>query len=79
MADPGDILDNPQLPIYQLVYGLSTLLLIFMSICFSWVFTKLMRKASTTLHSNLLSKVWVWVAAAAAGCALALPAFLSFF
>ncbi|XP_039098050.1 ATP-binding cassette sub-family C member 11 isoform X2 [Hyaena hyaena] len=57
MADPGDILDNPQLPIYQLVYGLSTVLLIFMSICFSWAFTKLMRKASTTLHSKLLSKV----------------------
>nr|XP_060505757.1 ATP-binding cassette sub-family C member 11 [Panthera onca] len=57
-ADPGDILDNPQLPIYQLVYGLSVLLLICMGLCFSKAFTKLTRKASTALHSKLLSKVF---------------------
>ncbi|GAB5582248.1 ATP-binding cassette sub-family C member 11 isoform X1 [Prionailurus iriomotensis] len=56
-ADPGDILDNPQLPIYQLVYGLSVLLLICTGLCFSKAFTKLTRKASTALHSKLLSKV----------------------
>ncbi|XP_029781122.1 ATP-binding cassette sub-family C member 11 isoform X1 [Suricata suricatta] len=57
MADPGNILDNPQLPIYQLVYGLSVLLLILLSICSSGVYAKLTRKASTALHSKLLSKV----------------------
>ncbi|XP_040353882.1 ATP-binding cassette sub-family C member 11 isoform X5 [Herpailurus yagouaroundi] len=56
-ADPGDILDNPQLPIYHLVYGLSVLLLICTGLCFSKAFTKLTRKASTALHSKLLSKV----------------------
>ncbi|KAF7481672.1 hypothetical protein GHT09_007095 [Marmota monax] len=56
-ADPGDILDNPQLPFYQLVYGLSTLCLICTGICSSGAFTKVTRKASTVLHDKLLDKV----------------------
>ncbi|EHB12489.1 ATP-binding cassette transporter sub-family C member 11 [Heterocephalus glaber] len=57
IADPGDILDNPQLPFYQLVYGLSTLVLICTAICSSGAFTKATRRASTALHNKLLSKV----------------------
>ncbi|EPY82140.1 ATP-binding cassette sub-family C member 11 isoform 2 [Camelus ferus] len=57
-ADPGDILDNPQLPFYQLVYGLGALFLVFIGILFSLAFTKVTVKASTTLHNNLLSKVF---------------------
>ncbi|XP_062965991.1 ATP-binding cassette sub-family C member 11 [Cynocephalus volans] len=56
-ADPGDILGNPQLPFYQLVYGLSILLIISLGICFSKAFTKITRKASTALHNNLFNKV----------------------
>ncbi|XP_044787151.2 ATP-binding cassette sub-family C member 11 isoform X3 [Bubalus bubalis] len=56
-ADPGDILDNPQLPFYQLVFGLSSLLVILLGICLSLVFTKVMGKASTALHNKLFNKV----------------------
>ncbi|XP_043754326.1 ATP-binding cassette sub-family C member 11 isoform X3 [Cervus elaphus] len=56
-ADPGDILDNPQLPFYQLVFGFSGLFSIFMSICLSVVFTKVMGKAPTALHNKLFNKV----------------------
>ncbi|XP_040109521.1 ATP-binding cassette sub-family C member 11-like isoform X2 [Oryx dammah] len=56
-ADPGDILDNPQLPFYQLVFGLSGLFSALLGIWLSVVFTKVMRKASTTLHNKLFNKV----------------------
>ncbi|CAK7320466.1 ATP-binding cassette sub-family C member 11 [Vulpes lagopus] len=56
-ANPGDILDNPQLLCYQLVYGLSVLLLICFGVCFSGFFTKITRKASSALHNELLNKV----------------------
>ncbi|KAM5262856.1 ATP-binding cassette sub-family C member 11 [Ctenodactylus gundi] len=56
-TDPGNILDNPQLPFYQLVYGLSTLVLICAGICSSGLFTKATRKASTALHNKLFNKV----------------------
>uniref|UniRef100_A0A8C5YEZ8 ATP binding cassette subfamily C member 11 n=1 Tax=Microcebus murinus TaxID=30608 RepID=A0A8C5YEZ8_MICMU len=57
-AELGDIGDNPQLPFYQLVYGLSLLLLVCVSIFSSGTFTKITRKASTALHSKLLNKVF---------------------
>ncbi|XP_006882637.1 PREDICTED: ATP-binding cassette sub-family C member 11 [Elephantulus edwardii] len=56
-TDPGDVLDNPQLPFYQLVYILSALFLSCTEICFSGVFTKVTKKASTVLHDKLFSKV----------------------
>ncbi|XP_058530423.1 ATP-binding cassette sub-family C member 11 isoform X2 [Ochotona princeps] len=56
--DPGNILDNPQLPFYKLVYGLSALLLICVGVCFSVTFTRTTRKASTALHDKLFSKVY---------------------
>ncbi|TKC38026.1 hypothetical protein EI555_016179 [Monodon monoceros] len=55
-ADPGDILDNPQLPFYQLVYGLSALFAVCMGICTSAAFTKVVRKAPTALHNKLFNK-----------------------
>ncbi|XP_004690202.1 PREDICTED: ATP-binding cassette sub-family C member 11 [Condylura cristata] len=57
-AEPGDILDNPQLPFYQLVYGLITLVLICVGVCFSWAFSRITRKASTVLHNKLFRKVF---------------------
>lgn len=66
-ADSGDILNNPQLLYYQLVYGLSVLLLIFTGVCSSRVFTKITRKASTVLHDKLFNKVWAQAAAVATG------------
>lgn len=66
-ADPGDILDNPQLPFYQLVFGLSGLFSIFVSICLSVVFTKVMGKAPTALHNKLFNKVWAWALGMATG------------
>ncbi|XP_065776550.1 ATP-binding cassette sub-family C member 11 isoform X2 [Muntiacus reevesi] len=56
-ADPGDILDNPRLPFYQLVFGLSILFAVFLGICLSVVFTKVMGKAPTALHNKLFNKV----------------------
>ncbi|XP_047568306.1 ATP-binding cassette sub-family C member 11 isoform X1 [Lutra lutra] len=56
-ADSGDILNNPQLLYYQLVYGLSVLLLIFTGVCSSGIFTRITRKASTVLHDKLFNKV----------------------
>ncbi|XP_021561509.1 ATP-binding cassette sub-family C member 11 [Neomonachus schauinslandi] len=56
-VDPGDILDNPQLLYYQLVYGLSILLLICMGVCSSGAFTKITREASSALHNELFNKV----------------------
>ncbi|XP_004417106.1 PREDICTED: ATP-binding cassette sub-family C member 11 [Odobenus rosmarus divergens] len=56
-ADPGDILNNPQLLYYQLVYGLSVLLLIFTGVCSSGAFTKITREASTALHNELFNKI----------------------
>ncbi|XP_069312528.1 ATP-binding cassette sub-family C member 11-like [Eulemur rufifrons] len=57
-ADPGDIRDNPQLSFYQLVYGLSLLLLVGVGVCSSAAFTRVTRRASTALHGQLLSKVF---------------------
>uniref|UniRef100_A0A8I3WCH0 ATP binding cassette subfamily C member 11 n=1 Tax=Callithrix jacchus TaxID=9483 RepID=A0A8I3WCH0_CALJA len=57
-ADPGDLLDNPQLSFYQLIYGLSSLLLICVGVCSSGIFTKVTRKASSALHNKLFSKVF---------------------
>ncbi|XP_003792644.1 ATP-binding cassette sub-family C member 11 [Otolemur garnettii] len=57
-ADPGDIMDNPQLSFYEMVYGLSLVFLVCVGVCSSGVFTKVTRKASTALHNQLFSKVF---------------------
>uniref|UniRef100_A0A8C3VTK0 ATP binding cassette subfamily C member 11 n=1 Tax=Catagonus wagneri TaxID=51154 RepID=A0A8C3VTK0_9CETA len=56
-TDPGDIQDNPRLLFYQLVYGLSGLLTVFVGICSSAAFTKVTGKASTEVHNKLFNKV----------------------
>ncbi|XP_037000701.2 ATP-binding cassette sub-family C member 11 [Artibeus jamaicensis] len=56
-GDPGDILDNPHLLFYQLVFGLSTVALTFVGCCFSVLFTKVTKKASTALHNKLFHRV----------------------
>ncbi|XP_007474889.2 ATP-binding cassette sub-family C member 11 [Monodelphis domestica] len=55
--NPGSILDNPQLPLYQLVYGMSALVLIFTGIISSACFTKTTKKASTAFHNTLFMKI----------------------
>ncbi|XP_024407272.2 ATP-binding cassette sub-family C member 11 [Desmodus rotundus] len=57
-ADPGDILDNPHLSFYQLVFGLSALVLTCVGCCSSVAFTKVTRKASTALHNKLFHRVF---------------------
>ncbi|KAM5296803.1 ATP-binding cassette sub-family C member 11-like [Glossophaga mutica] len=56
-AGPGDILDNPHLCFYELVFGLSALLLTCVGGCSSLLFTKVTRRASTALHNKLLHRV----------------------
>ncbi|XP_074067504.1 ATP-binding cassette sub-family C member 11-like [Macrotis lagotis] len=53
----GNLLDNPQMPFYQIVYGVSALALIFTGVISSGLFTKTTRKASTALHNNLFMKI----------------------
>ncbi|XP_054566446.1 ATP-binding cassette sub-family C member 11 [Eptesicus fuscus] len=56
-SDPGSILDNPHLPFYETVLGLSALVLTCVGVCSSVAFTRATRKASTALHNDLFSKV----------------------
>ncbi|XP_055992080.1 ATP-binding cassette sub-family C member 11 [Sorex fumeus] len=57
-VEPGDILDNPQLPFYQLVYGLIAVVLLCVGLCFSTIYSKVTRRASTVLHNKLFCKVF---------------------
>ncbi|ELK29358.1 ATP-binding cassette sub-family C member 11 [Myotis davidii] len=56
-SDPGDILDNPALPFYEAVLGLSALGLACVGVCSAAAFTRATRTASTALHNDLFSKV----------------------
>lgn len=67
-ADRGDILDDPQLLLYELVYGLGTLCMILTGVCSSGVVTKITRRASSVLHNKLYGKVWAWALGAGRGC-----------
>ncbi|XP_027723633.1 ATP-binding cassette sub-family C member 11 isoform X2 [Vombatus ursinus] len=53
----GNLLDNPQMPFYQLVYGISALILIFTAVISSAFFTRTTRKASTAFHNKLFMKI----------------------
>ncbi|XP_053438093.1 ATP-binding cassette sub-family C member 11 isoform X2 [Nycticebus coucang] len=57
-ADPGDIMDNPQLSFYEMVYGLILVFVVCVGVCSSGAFTKVTRKASTALHNQLFGKVF---------------------
>ncbi|XP_051835760.1 ATP-binding cassette sub-family C member 11 isoform X2 [Antechinus flavipes] len=54
---PGSLLDNPQIHIYQIVYGVSALALIFTGVMSSDFFTRTTRKAATVLHNTLFMKI----------------------
>ncbi|KAM9062102.1 ATP-binding cassette sub-family C member 11 isoform X1 [Sarcophilus harrisii] len=54
---PGSLLDNPQFHIYQIVYGVSALALIFTGVMSSGFFTRTTRKSATVLHNTLFMKI----------------------
>ncbi|XP_029464337.1 multidrug resistance-associated protein 9 isoform X2 [Rhinatrema bivittatum] len=54
---PGSITDNPKLNFYQLVYGMSVVVMIVLSIIKGFVFTKITLKASSTLHDKVFYKI----------------------
>ncbi|XP_067406340.1 ATP-binding cassette sub-family C member 12-like [Emydura macquarii macquarii] len=56
-CDMGSISDNPRLHFYQLVYGMSMVTMIVLSIIKGFVFTKTTLKASSILHDNVFYKI----------------------
>uniref|UniRef100_A0A7M4E763 ATP binding cassette subfamily C member 12 n=1 Tax=Crocodylus porosus TaxID=8502 RepID=A0A7M4E763_CROPO len=56
-CDMENILDNPRLHFYQLIYGISLVAMIVLSIIRGLVFTKTTLKASSTLHDNVFYKI----------------------
>ncbi|XP_043350865.1 ATP-binding cassette sub-family C member 12 isoform X2 [Dermochelys coriacea] len=57
ICDMGSISDNPRLHFYQLVYGMSMVTMIVLSIIKGFVFTKTTLKASSVLHDNVFYKI----------------------
>ncbi|XP_038610269.1 ATP-binding cassette sub-family C member 11-like [Tachyglossus aculeatus] len=55
--DGRSILDNPRLPFYQLVYGVTGLVMILTFISSSGSFTLTTKKASSAFHNNIFKKV----------------------
>ncbi|EMP35926.1 Multidrug resistance-associated protein 9 [Chelonia mydas] len=53
----GSISDNPRLHFYQLVYGMSMVTMIVLSIIKGFVFTKTTLKASSVLHDDVFYKI----------------------
>uniref|UniRef100_A0A8C4Y8S2 ATP-binding cassette sub-family C member 5 n=1 Tax=Gopherus evgoodei TaxID=1825980 RepID=A0A8C4Y8S2_9SAUR len=57
ICDMGSISDNPRLHFYQLVYGMSMVTMIVLSIIKGFVFTKTTLKASSMLHDDVFYKI----------------------
>ncbi|KAM7146748.1 ATP-binding cassette sub-family C member 12-like isoform 3-T4 [Macrochelys suwanniensis] len=57
ICDMGSISDNPRLHFYQLVYGMSMVTMIVLSIIKGFVFTKMTLKASSVLHDDVFYKI----------------------
>uniref|UniRef100_A0A8C3TI31 ATP-binding cassette sub-family C member 5 n=1 Tax=Chelydra serpentina TaxID=8475 RepID=A0A8C3TI31_CHESE len=57
ICDMGSISDNPRLHFYQLVYGMSMVTMIVLSIIKGFVFTKTTLKASSVLHDDVFYKI----------------------
>ncbi|XP_041047617.1 ATP-binding cassette sub-family C member 12 [Carcharodon carcharias] len=53
----SSITDNPQLGFYQLIYGMSIVIIIVLGVMKGFVFTKFTLKASSTLHDNVFRKI----------------------
>ncbi|XP_072374298.1 ATP-binding cassette sub-family C member 12-like isoform X2 [Scyliorhinus torazame] len=56
-VDCSSITDNPQLGFYQLIFGMSIVAIIVLSVFKGYVFTKFTMKASSTLHDNVFHKI----------------------
>ncbi|XP_077165982.1 ATP-binding cassette sub-family C member 12-like isoform X2 [Paroedura picta] len=56
-CNAGSITENPDLHFYQLIYGMSMVSMIVMSILKGFVFTKTTLKASSTLHNTMFQKI----------------------
>uniref|UniRef100_A0A8C8SY07 ATP-binding cassette sub-family C member 5 n=1 Tax=Pelusios castaneus TaxID=367368 RepID=A0A8C8SY07_9SAUR len=57
LCDTGNISDNPRLHFYQLVYGMSMVTMVVLSIIKGFIFTKTTLKASSVLHDNVFYKI----------------------
>ncbi|XP_066494056.1 ATP-binding cassette sub-family C member 12-like [Tiliqua scincoides] len=53
----GSITDNPDLHYYQLVYGMSFVAMVVLSVIKGFVFTKATLRASSNLHDTVFSKI----------------------
>ncbi|GCC24840.1 ATP-binding cassette sub-family C member 12 isoform X1 [Chiloscyllium punctatum] len=56
-GDCSSITNNPQLGFYQLIYGMSIVVIIVLSVIKGFVFTKFTLKASSSLHDNVFYKI----------------------
>ncbi|XP_054856398.1 ATP-binding cassette sub-family C member 12-like isoform X2 [Eublepharis macularius] len=56
-CNAGSITDNPNLHFYQLIYGMSMVAMIVLSIIKGFVFTKTTLKASSFLHDTMFRKI----------------------
>ncbi|XP_048402989.1 ATP-binding cassette sub-family C member 12 isoform X4 [Stegostoma tigrinum] len=56
-VDCSSITNNPQLGFYQLIYGMSIVVIIVLSVIKGFAFTKFTLKASSTLHDNVFYKI----------------------
>ncbi|XP_067906009.1 ATP-binding cassette sub-family C member 12 [Heterodontus francisci] len=56
-VDCSSITHNPQLGFYQLIYGMSLVVIIVLCAVKGFVFTKFTLKASSTLHDNVFYKI----------------------
>ncbi|XP_051884033.1 ATP-binding cassette sub-family C member 12 isoform X2 [Pristis pectinata] len=55
--DCTSITNNPRLEFYQLIYGISIVVVIVLSVIKGFFFTKFVLKASSTLHDNVFYKI----------------------
>nr|XP_033797358.1 multidrug resistance-associated protein 9-like isoform X2 [Geotrypetes seraphini] len=56
-CNPGSITDDPKLNFYQLVYGMTIVVMIVLGIIKGFAFTKTTLKASSTLHDEVFYKI----------------------
>ncbi|XP_048461942.1 ATP-binding cassette sub-family C member 12 [Rhincodon typus] len=56
-VDCSSITNNPQLGFYQLIYGMSIVVTIVLSVIKGFAFTKFTLKSSSTLHDNVFYKI----------------------
>ncbi|XP_026569767.1 multidrug resistance-associated protein 9-like [Pseudonaja textilis] len=59
-CDAGSITTNPQLHFYQLVFGMSVVIMIILSFIKGYGFTKLTLRAASNLHNTMFYKKMEW-------------------